>query len=312
MSLSTPSSTDTSSNSTAYLNPRVKLPKIEPGAVKDERQSKDILAPQSLAIGEENANGNSNGNERKTKTDSNSNSNLNLVNADNEAILRALGPPPPLEKIPQGFECYICFKIHRSQQSLTAHLFAAHGQRKYPTQQKYTCSQCSKQFGTSRSLRDHVKIHSRARAWTCDHCGKAFNLKKELTKHLEMYHYSANNGVTDSQGRYTCIYCKQKYKTLELHVRYAHFQQDRLPCPHCNETFARPSTLKNHITIHSSDKPFKCDECDSRFRIKNLLKQHKQHVHCQTRNYICNQCQKAFKTRQSLRSHMKAVHNTDL
>lgn len=55
-------------------------------------------------------------------------------------------------------------------------------------------------------------------------------------------------------------------------------------CPYCPRTFAFPSYLQRHITLHTGEKPFRCHRCNSRFTRRNHLKEHlrRKHMHSQT------------------------------
>lgn len=51
-----------------------------------------------------------------------------------------------------------------------------------------------------------------------------------------------------------------------------------IPCPVCGELYSRKDNLRVHQRIHSGEKPFKCNECDSSFRWAGVLRAH-QAVH---------------------------------
>ena len=42
----------------------------------------------------------------------------------------------------------------------------------------------------------------------------------------------------------------------------------RFPCTKCTKRFARADVLKNHMAVHSDEKPFKCDHprCERSFK----------------------------------------------
>ena len=55
--------------------------------------------------------------------------------------------------------------------------------------------------------------------------------------------------------------------------------KEKVPCEHCDKTFASSSTLKQHITIHTKETPYQCKECPEKFRNSNMLLLHKKKVH---------------------------------
>ncbi|XP_045621284.1 early growth response protein 1-like [Procambarus clarkii] len=50
-------------------------------------------------------------------------------------------------------------------------------------------------------------------------------------------------------------------------------------CPYCPRTFAFPSYLQRHLTLHTGEKPFRCHRCNSRFTRRNHLKEHLKRKH---------------------------------
>nr|XP_027209786.1 zinc finger and BTB domain-containing protein 7B-like isoform X2 [Penaeus vannamei] len=52
-------------------------------------------------------------------------------------------------------------------------------------------------------------------------------------------------------------------------------------CPFCPRTFAFPSYLQRHLTLHTGEKPFSCHRCNSRFTRRNHLKEHLMRKHGQ-------------------------------
>ena len=58
-------------------------------------------------------------------------------------------------------------------------------------------------------------------------------------------------------------------------------------CPHPKylgkgigkEYFRDSSTLRRHMVIRSSEKPFRCERCDKRFKRKDILKCHWENLH---------------------------------
>lgn len=73
-------------------------------------------------------------------------------------------------------------------------------------------------------------------------------------------------------------------------------------CAECGKAFKDNHTLKNHLGVHSDQKPFQCSECPSKFRRKGGLKIHMA-VHYSGK-HVCNICGKLQKSKSSLFIHL--------
>ena len=95
-----------------------------------------------------------------------------------------------------------------------------------------------------------------------------------------------------SQTRsYICGYlgCDMSYLKRQHLIRHliTHTGTSGFRCPHpkCfgkgvgKEYFRDSSTLRRHMVIHSSEKPFRCERCDKRFKRKDILKCHCENLH---------------------------------
>jgi len=115
---------------------------------------------------------------------------------------------------------------------------------------------------------------------------------------------------------FKCEYCRKMFwfkSTLLLHVQRTHSKvpgttsnvaahMSRI-CNFCDKTFVSEENLKDHILVHTGDKPFVCNVCDKAFALQKCLKNHFV-VHSREGQFVCNICSKSFILKRYLRRHI--------
>ncbi|EDV94741.1 zinc finger protein 271 isoform X1 [Drosophila grimshawi] len=82
--------------------------------------------------------------------------------------------------------------------------------------------------------------------------------------------------VDDPRKKKQCHVCKNKFRQLTTLRNHMKIHTDERPykCKHCDKAFRQISTLTNHVKIHTGEKPFTCNICAKDFRQQSTLINH--------------------------------------
>nr|XP_045584261.1 zinc finger protein 271-like [Procambarus clarkii] len=79
---------------------------------------------------------------------------------------------------------------------------------------------------------------------------------------------------------------------------------EKIACNVCSATFACGANLRNHMRIHTGERPYMCEECGASFTQRSNLRSHKR-VHTGERPYMCGICGQTFARSSHLPGHMR-------
>ncbi len=137
-------------------------------------------------------------------------------------------------------------------------------------EKRYYCSQCHESFKNAKLLRKHFLSHTASleMPFKCSTCGEGFWDPLSKQKHLAKHKI---------ERKFKCANCMRSFyemSALESHscrslvsrLNQRPDKQDNhkprpFKCNHCDKTFVREDTLKDHLPIHSEVKKFVCDLC---------------------------------------------------
>ncbi|XP_059047452.1 zinc finger protein 681-like isoform X2 [Achroia grisella] len=110
----------------------------------------------------------------------------------------------------------------------------------------------------------------------------------------------ANNGIDE-----ICPYSNEKeHKKI---IKTYCDKQFACDYPECSYICKLSSNLIKHKRIHTSEKPYLCDQCSFRSNFVNSLKVHKR-IHTSERPYSCTYCNYKCNSSSNLKKHCRHRH----
>lgn len=174
-----------------------------------------------------------------------------------------------------------------------------------PAKLNTTCTICCKTLRTHITYERHMRTKHAPSVenFVCKKCPKRFGAKKNLIEH-ESVHLPAHLKKT-----IPCPYCKKLFRTtrmVSVHIAFVHTSQRPFVCEECGKLFATSSCLNQHHITHIKERSYQCDQCDKKFKSLAHLKKHID-IHNED-SHVCPDCGKKLNTKRNLRAHM-VVHS---
>ncbi|RUS77117.1 hypothetical protein EGW08_015133, partial [Elysia chlorotica] len=201
--------------------------------------------------------------------------------------------------VPKQHKCLFCGAEFSTIARLREHRKTAH-----EVVQKFPCLICDETFMHSEELRNHLPLHGSQNneLLQCNLCSREFKEVTRLRQHLQRHRNKTHS----------CQLCGQSGMNIGQLRHHKKLHKQQVSCSVCGRVMNSEASLKEHMNVHTGDKPIDCDVCHMKLPSQSALANHKIRMH--NKNNGGNQCYicgKRFRTPFARNSHHYTEHTEE-
>ncbi|CAG7718577.1 unnamed protein product [Allacma fusca] len=194
--------------------------------------------------------------------------------------------------------CHLCGVGFKSSSNLLAHKKVSHVEGG-----KHKCERCTCVFASLLGLVRHRRLlHGIGKASMMSHKVKKAKLIKAPMHFLAAF---SSDGFEDEED----MEVEEEEEDEEEQEEQETVTEDNFECEECGKVLASAAGLRNHLMIHSGEKPWICNICGLSFRLNSTLYGHKKSSHVPNGPFKCDICPCSFAAQFGLRRHKICFHD---